>query len=328
MRELSFPDNLAQLGADNDWKSVEQAIEPGLRCLVTSAEAEELVDTVRLRVNKIEPVSAVPGAFAAIHFLLWSSSTAKDDAKLLKKLLWVGSDPDLASGGAAGWKPSHYCAAKGWINCLQALIDAGIDFEAESARPKETPVVVATRNKQVTALQLLNESKSVGKKSLAQLSSEQAWFAVLNRLRRRLVAFNDFVETVDGMTALQWAEFHKSTVAEEVRYWFMKFLPPCRTPLASEESEMLKHLRVLIEKQQQVMNDVVSRLIGLEAKFRALDVLSHGSSSSLSGEAVLALEGKLDSFETAVVERDAVLHANLARLQTQIEALSDKVFEK
>ena len=73
----------------------------------------------------------------------------------LSELLSVGADPNLASGGAAGWRPVHYCAAKGWIKCLRKLCDAGLNLEAASARPGETALVVAERNKQVDAMEIL-----------------------------------------------------------------------------------------------------------------------------------------------------------------------------
>jgi hypothetical protein len=152
--------SLAQLASKNEWSAVEDAVTVASELVIRDERSEKFVLDVQSRVNRLDQVSTVSGTFACFHFLLWSSSTRQDDFALLCKLLAVGADANLASGGAVGWRPAHYCAAKGWVKCLSALCDVGLNVDAESARAGETAIVVAERNKRENALEILVSGKN------------------------------------------------------------------------------------------------------------------------------------------------------------------------
>ena len=147
--------SLSQLASKNEWNLIEQIVTLASKSIIRDEPTEKTVLDVQSRVNRLDQVSTVTGTFACFHFLLWSSSTRQDDVELLSKLLAVGAEPNLASGGAVGWRPAHYCAAKGWVKCLEALCNAGLNVEAESARAGETVMTVAERNKKQNALDIL-----------------------------------------------------------------------------------------------------------------------------------------------------------------------------
>ncbi|CAG0914253.1 unnamed protein product [Notodromas monacha] len=199
-------ENLWMLGRRDNWPRLREIIRPlsALRdnskeedgFFVTSAAKQALIDDLRMRMDSSKDAdTGMNLVYETVSF------NGGDDGELLKLILSIGLDPDVAK--KYSWRPLHVCAS-------YARPAAAQEDSRNPERTEDRPKVASAIMRFV----------SRGFPSLAQLAAEQEWFAVLNLMRRRVLSKKEFKEKFDGKTVAEWAlTFDKPKLAAEIAYY-------------------------------------------------------------------------------------------------------------